>query len=221
LKKSKGFPQARLDFFKNLWHTGFTTLGEINMYSDIIATKYSWCEDCERFHVLQLWQHNKNKRTTYTESDECYDHEPVSKKEVNKWIEDSEKSCEEYRKYVAETGDDHAKVFLVPVEKIVNQSWWVKFSKTIGWETRGLRLIALRRNGTRNVLCRPNEVPAHISEYLGMNKYGDCGYLLPDDLDECGVVPNKWKNISVEYKQPRTLEAIKRELKIAAKKSLT
>ena len=191
------------------------------MYSDIIAIRYSWCEDCKMFHSYQLWQHNKNKRTTYTECDESGDHETIPSRDVNKWIEDSEKSYKEYCEYVVETGDDHAKVFNVTVEKIFNQSWWMKFAKTIGWETRGLRLIALRRNGTSQIFRSPSSIPKHIAEHIGMNKRGDCEYLLPENLDRIGVVPNKWKMISVECKQPRTVEAIKRDLRIAAKKNLT
>jgi hypothetical protein len=180
---------------------------------DILFELPSYCDDCETWHKEFIWAHEDG---SYSSCDECGDHEPLEADELPS-DEEYARLWREYREWVLDRGEDPLGEFNVRHSIKVNERWEFKLFKSL----TGPRLSAARH---AKRIYQPQELPEHVRSFLNLspdNKLGDFANwqelidVLPD------VRPYQWFAAHLEEDHSRKPETIARELRQAARKSLT
>lgn len=201
-------------------------------YSDIYISYPVHDSDSGSWRLEHLWFYTKGRRTTYTTSDCDGNHEPCSAADAKRIIAETPSWWDEYGAWVAETGEDPLGNYW-GVTRVIKRRCRVQMHvrAAIG---RGLICTHFRRNNRRLL---PKDAPRGLLEWALLKRKG--GVYATDwktydamleDLSGSddvrirlkktrkGVIIGATISSVAEWDEPRDDEAIRRDLKKAARK---
>ena len=77
------------------------------------------------------------------------------------------------------------------------KTWLIKFTKTLVWKEKGLRFAGLRDIDTGAEIYNLVDIPREISDFFGIDEFGNAEMLKEQDLERTGIIPNQWKRIKI------------------------
>ncbi len=202
---------------------------KVPQYSDLIATR-AWRDwddaddDDGGWRVQHLWIYGGDKRSDYSTCDSDGNHEPCSARDAKTFSRDEGKSWKDYAEWVAEHGTDPLMNYRVEYTTKRTETWVARVRKAIGYQTCGLSLVSARRKGGKSV--KPGDLPAHVSEFLELKKYGQSNYCLEgivelsDATHAKAVAHRHYTTFTFEVERviPRPAKTVRRELIALAKR---
>jgi hypothetical protein len=186
-----------------------------NFMSDIIMTIPSYDDDRETWSQNHVWAHDDG---TYTLCDECGDHESLETEDVPSF-EEHDRKWREYTQWALETGTDPLGNFFVRHSIKTRERWQFRLAKTLV----GPRLIDARHAGRRYTLTHLDELPGQVRTFLNLDSSGKLGdFATWDELIELlpDIKAGRWFVAHIEEDMPRQKDAIARDIRRIARKSL-
>ncbi len=192
-------------------------------YCDLIETRYWRNNDYDDdedggWRIEHLWYYVSGRKVSYTVCDPDGNHETLPNRELAAWRKDRETGNHEYEDWVFNTGRDPLHDYYVKRETKTTETWCALIRKNIAWHTDGATVIGFWRPGKKKVLIPPNDAPAHVREYFGVNAKGRSDDVkTEEDWQVCGISATGNVRGKIEKIVPETEESIARQLRAIIK----
>lgn len=126
--------------------------------------------DCGEKDCSQHWHQNYyflHQDQSFTYCDQDGNHEYCDEDDIPS-NEDVTQAWQDYYAYVAETGKDPLKEFLIPTAQDKKHVWQAKIRNWIGAAKHGLMVVGIRRRA-RGKWMTPDTAPQVVKQYLLLN----------------------------------------------------
>lgn len=186
---------------------------------DDIIESVAWCcggKDCQvQWHQANYWSHADGTYTVDNYADG--DHDEVEEADLPT-PEEARQSWLDYARHVADTGKDPLHNYTVPRTFKQHERWAFHLASSLGGT-----VVFVKAKHAGHTISDPALLPDYIKSYLGVKDAGNPRVLdgvTVQDCDRYGVALGKWHSDLIKREVPRSPDAIKKDLRAAARNHL-